>query len=206
MPALSFHLSPFRYLVRRLQTINGQPPTLTSSPSSHASSLLSCRPRPLYFIPHGHNSILSPLTMAELAHKDPDHPRIQKHKASYLAIKYFHIDFHPRPEDHLSYSCAPHQSKVLYDHYDINYLFLPTDLKLSSIHLWRIIFGRASIIFQVTRSLSPLTKLSIFNSDAPHLMNFIMYLKREESQLAIVRLARIITHYSTTPPLPNQMA
>jgi len=146
LPLISSYNLLFRNFVRRLRTINGQPPILIPPTAGEAYSLLTpprCRPRPLYFMPQGNNSILPPSTLAKLSLEDTEHPRIRKHKASCLAIEYFHLDFHPRPEHHLTHNRVPHQLIVLCDHYNNNYLIRPTDMKISPIQLWRIIYRRS---------------------------------------------------------------
>ena len=66
-PAIS--LFPIRYqkLVRRLRSISDQ-----SNRPGHRH--ITRRRRPFYFMPRGHVSILSPVTLSKLAQDDPEHP------------------------------------------------------------------------------------------------------------------------------------
>ena len=98
------------------------------------------RPRPFYHMHRGYSIILSRKTLVRLQREDPHHPRIRRHDAAVKAIEFFHLEFHPQAEPRLKLATVPPNLSFICDHYNHHYLIRPTDLHITPMNIWRIIY------------------------------------------------------------------
>ena len=108
-----------------------------------SASSYTGRPRPFYFMPRGFNTILAPATFAALSRQNEEHPRIRKHIAFSKVIHYFHLNFDVRREHDIRLNRIPPMLTMIVNHYNNVYLCRPTDIKLSSILVWKFTFRRS---------------------------------------------------------------
>ena len=101
------------------------------------------RPRPLYNMPRGPATILSPADLAKLHGQDPHHPRLRLHRAAIKAIEYYAVDIRPLADIRYSHSTVPVRLRIICNHLNENYLIRANDIKLSPIGIWRLIHRRA---------------------------------------------------------------
>ena len=136
-PPLRLYIPEYRKFLLRVRSITG-----VQNQRASASSYTG-RPRPFYFMPRGFNTILAPATFAALSRQNEEHPRIRKHIAFSKVIHYFHLNFDVRREHDIRLNRIPPMLTMIVNHYNDVYLCRPTDIKLSSILVWKFTFRRS---------------------------------------------------------------
>ena len=96
-------------------------------------------------MPCGLPTLLSNEAYTTLLRHDPNNWRIRKHVAAINAIELFRRRFDPSAKLKPSQSSVPPRLVVLCDHYNHNFLIKPTDSKLSSIIIWRLIYRHMTV-------------------------------------------------------------
>ena len=90
----------------------------------------------------GQLMLLSQRTITELFRSDSNHPRLRRHHACVDIIQDYCRDASiTKISTSHSYSVPPTIFKKNCLHYNTNVLFLPNDLPISSVGLWRIFVG-----------------------------------------------------------------
>ena len=132
-PSLAAYHSQFHHYLLRIHSNTVE--SISTAPGSPCT-----RPRPFYHMHRGYSIILSCKTLVRLLREDRHHPRIRHHDAAVRAIQYFHLEFHPHVEPRLKLATVPPNLSVICNHYNHHYLARPTDLHISPMNIWRIIF------------------------------------------------------------------
>ena len=101
----------------------------------------------------GQLMLLSQRTITNLFRSDPNHPRLRRHHACVNIIQDYRCNtsITKISPSHSAYSVPPTIFKNICLNYNTNVLFLPNDLQISTVGLWRIF----------VRSLVELSSLSI---------------------------------------------
>ena len=87
----------------------------------------------------GQLMLLSPRTITELLRSDSNHPRLRRHHACVNIIQDYRCNTSiTKISPSFSYSVPPTIFKQICLHYNTYVLFLPNDLQISTVGLWRI--------------------------------------------------------------------
>ena len=128
--------------------------------------------------------LLSQRTMEELYLTDTNHPRLRRHHACVNVIADYRRDVSVTkiPPSH-SYSVPPSIFKNICLHYNTEVLFLPNDLPISTIGLWRILI-RSPVELHVVVKIIAIIIVLIFNINT----NFIVFIIDSNGFIIIISL------------------
>ena len=144
-------------------------------------------------------TLLSNEAYTTLLRHDPQNWRIRKHVAAINAIELFCRQFDPSAKLKPSQSSVPPRLVILCDHYNHNFLIKHTDLKLSSIIIWRLIYRHMTVNKSYITTTSH-KAIYISSNVIQHLMKFQNLNSFDENQNVNSRLDRTNIPSKTIPP------